>query len=302
MKAAVLTAYGDVEVLEVRDVPEPGPSKGKVRIKLTGASINRFDVMVRAGLVKDWFPVKFPYVLGFDGSGEVSDVGPDTAGFKVGDRVFGLIQHSHAQTAVAAVTDLAAVPAGLSLADAASLPVVGLTGVQLVEEAIAPKRGDTILITGALGSVGRAALYAAKSLGARVLVGVRRTQTAAAEKLGAERVVALDDADGLARLGPLDAVADTVGGGPVAGLVPHVKFGGTWASVVDEPPGAKERGIKVSVIQTHPDAARLKALAVALAAGELVIPIVARFSLDQIREAHRTVQQGAAGKVLVLLS
>lgn len=300
MKAALLTAYGDVDVLEVGEMPEPKPGKGEVKVRLAAASINQFDVKVRAGLVKAWFPVQFPSVLGFDGAGEVVEVGPETSEFKVGDRVLGLIQHSHAQFAVAPASALSLVPPELNLVDAASLPVVGLTGVQLIEEGVSPKKGDIVLVTGALGSVGRAAVYAAQALGVKVIAGVRSKQFADAEKLGVESVVALDDVGAVSRLGPLDGVADTVGGAAVVGLVAHVSLGGTWASVVGEPARAKERGIKVRGIQTHPDAARLNALVRALSLGNLAIPIVGRLPLGQIGEAHRAVERGAAGKVLVL--
>jgi NADPH:quinone reductase-like Zn-dependent oxidoreductase len=300
VNAALVTAYGNADVLEVRDVPEPRPGKGELKIRLAAASINQFDIKVRSGRVKAWFPVQFPFVLGFDGSGEVVEVGPDTSTFKVGDLVFGLIPHSHAQFAVAAATALGAVPQGLGLVEAASLPIIGLTGAQLIEEGVAPKKGDTVLVTGALGSVGRAAVYAAQALGARVIGGVRGRQVADAKKLGVESVVALDDVGAVGRLGPLAAVADTVGGDAVIGLVARLRPGGIWASVVGGPDGAKELGIKVHDIQTRPDATRLSALAKALSVGELVIPIAQRLALGRIRDAHRAVEEGTPGKVLVL--
>jgi NADPH:quinone reductase-like Zn-dependent oxidoreductase len=139
VNAALVTAYGNVDVLEVRNVPEPRPGKGELKIRVAPASINQFDIKVRSGRVKAWFPVQFPLVLGFDGSGEVVEVGPDTSTYEVGDLVLGMISHSHAQFAVAAGAALGAVPQALSLVDAASLPVVGLTGVQLIEDGVAPK-------------------------------------------------------------------------------------------------------------------------------------------------------------------
>jgi NADPH:quinone reductase-like Zn-dependent oxidoreductase len=300
MKAALLTDYGDVDRLEVRDVPEPSPGKDEVKLRVAAGSINRFDVKLRTGSVKSWMPIQFPYILGFDGSGEVVEIGPDVSGIEVGDRVLGLVKRSHAAFAVAPANALAVVPPELDLIDAGSLPVVALTGAQLVEEAVAPRKGDLLLITGALGSVGRAGVYAARALGARVIAGVRATQLAEAQKLGVESAVALDDAAALERLGPLDAVADTVGGEVVSKLLPRLKPGGTWASVVGKPAGAKERGIVVHSIQTHPDSTRLAALAGALLRGELLLPIAGRFPLGQVREAHRMAERGGTGKVLVL--
>jgi NADPH:quinone reductase-like Zn-dependent oxidoreductase len=110
----------------------------------------------------------------------------------------------------------------------------------------------------------------------------------------------LDDAVAVGRLSPLDAVADTVGGDAVIGLAARLRQGGIWATVVEAPEGAKERGIRVHDIQTRPDAARLSALAKALSAGELVLPIAQRFALAQIRDAHRAVEQHTPAKVLVL--
>ena len=301
MQAAVLTAYGDVDTLEVRDVPEPKPGRGELKIRVAAASINPIDLKLRSGALKAWMPLKLPAILGFDGSGEVVELGAEASGFRVGDRVLGLVRHSHAQYAVAAADVLAAVPPGLDLRDAGAVPLIALTGVQLAEEAAAPKKGDVLLVTGALGGVGRAAVYAARKLGARVIAGVRGKQVTEAEKLGADSVVALDDAAAVGRLPALDAIADTVGGEVLARLLPKLKAGGRVGSVVGEPAGAKERGLTVRAIQTHPDSKRLASLAQAVAAGELVLPIASRFPLSKVRDAHRAAEHGAAGKILLTL-
>jgi NADPH:quinone reductase-like Zn-dependent oxidoreductase len=116
-----------------------------------------------------------------------------------------------------------------------------------------------------------------------------------------EGVVALDDDAELERLPALDAIADTVGGTAVGKALEKVKAGGRIGSVVGEPPGARERGLSVRQILTHPDPRRLAELAQAVADGKLVIPIVRRFPLAEIREAHRLAQEGAGGKVLLVM-
>jgi len=300
MKAAVLTRYGDVDALELRDVPEPRPGKGSVKIRIAASSLNPIDWKVRSGSVKAWFPVQFPAILGFDASGEVVELGPEVSGFSVGDRVLGLIRHGQAEFATAAVELLARVPAGLSLVDAAALPLVGLTGTQLMEEGVAPKRGDLVLVTGALGGVGRCAVHAARKLGVRVIAGVRGRQISEAAALGAERVVALDDAAAVRGLPSLNGIADTVGGEAVLGVLDRLAPKGTLGSVVGEPPGAKERGITVRAIQTHPDARRLAALAADLAAGELVLPVAGQYPLARVREAFQAAERGG-GKVLLVV-
>jgi NADPH:quinone reductase-like Zn-dependent oxidoreductase len=176
--------------------------------------------------------------------------------------------------------------------------VVGLTGAQLIEEAVKPKAGARVLVTGAVGSVGRVAVHVARTLGTRVIAGVRGRQLPEAGALGAEDVVALDDAAAVERLPALDAIADTVGGETLARLFPKLAPDGVLGSVLGAPPGAKERGISVVAISAHPDPRRLIALAEDVLRGRLIIPIAGRFPLSQVRDAFRRAQQGG-GKVLV---
>ena len=299
MKAIVLTGYGDVDRLEMREVPEPRAAAGELKVRMSASSVNAVDWKIRRGDMKAWMPVDFPHILGRDTSGEVVEVGSQGTGFKVGDRVLGLVRQAYAEYVTAPLDAWALLPPKLDLKDAAALPVVALTGAQLIEEAVRPRRNDLLLVTGAVGSVGRAALHAATKLGARVIAGVRKGQVPEAAKLGVESVVALDDPAMVDRIPLLDSIADTVGGETVARLLPRVKRGGTIGSVLGEPSGAKERGLLVRAIQTHADSKRLAALAQAVVAGELVIPIGGRFPLSNAREAHRLAERGGTGKVLL---
>ena len=301
MRAAVLTRYGDVDGLEVRDVPEPRVGPGKVKVRIAASSLNALDVKLLSGALQKWFRLDLPAILGFDASGEVVELGSGVPGFRVGDKVLGQIRHGQAEIALASPEQIAKVPPGLSVIDAAALPVVALTGTQLLEEAVAPAPGDVVLITGALGSVGRYAVHAARQRKVRVIAGVRKRQLGEATALGAERVVALDDPDAVAGLPQLQGIADTVGGETVAALLPKLAPGGRLGSVVGEPPGAKERGIQVRAMQTHADPARLAQLAEEVASGTVVVPIAERFPLAQVREAFQAVQGGAGGKVLLTL-
>ncbi|MDB4968897.1 MAG: zinc-binding dehydrogenase family oxidoreductase [Myxococcales bacterium] len=301
MKAIVLTGYGDVDKLELREVPEPTPAAGELKVRVAAASVNPVDYKLRSGHMQAWMPLELPYILGRDASGEVVAVGAQASPFKVGDRVLGFVEHGYAEYVTAPANAWAIVPPALDLRDAAALPLVTLTGVQLIEEAVKPQRGDVLLVTGALGGVGRAAVFAAKKLGARVIAGVRKSQVAEAQKLGVESVAALDDAAAVDRLPPLDSIADTVGGETAARLIAKVKRGGVVGSVVGEPPGAKERELVVHAMRTHADSKRLAALAQAAAAGELIIPIAARFPLAKAAEAHQMAEKGATGKVLLIL-
>jgi NADPH:quinone reductase-like Zn-dependent oxidoreductase len=296
MRAAVLTHYGDVDALEIRSVEDLRPKAGEVKLRVTAASLNAIDLKLLSGVLKEFFPLKLPAILGFDASGEVVELGEGATGFKTGDRVFGQVRHSHAEYATATVSALAPIPADLSPIDAAAIPVVALTGAQLIEEAVEPKPGARVLVTGALGSVGRVAVHVARRLQARVIAGVRGSRAAEAERLGVDEVLALDDAASIDRLGLVDAIADTVGGDLVARLVPRLRDGGVLASVVGEPAGVRKQ-ITVRSIVAHADPRGLVELGQEVARGSLILPVTGRFSLDQVREAFRRARDG--GKVLL---
>lgn len=302
MKAMVLAGYGGVEQLELREIAEPRPGPGEVKVRVAAASVNPIDWKLRSGAARAMMPLDFPAVLGRDVSGEVVEVGPGITALSVGDRVLGLVWRGYAEQVVARADAFARLPPGLDLQSAAALPLVVLTGAQLIEEAVRPKKGDTLLVTGALGGVGRTAVYVSKLRGARVIAGVRARQKAEAAGLGADQVVAIDDDAEIAGLPPLDAIADTVGHETIAKLLERLKPGGTLGSVLGEPPAARGKSIVVRAFMAHPDAKRLGELAMAVARGDLKIPIAVRLPLRQAAEAQSLAERGGAGgKVLLTM-
>jgi NADPH:quinone reductase-like Zn-dependent oxidoreductase len=302
MKAVVLPAFGDASQLELRNVSDPSAGPNELKVRMAGASLNPVDWKLRSGALQARMPLELPAILGRDCAGTVVEVGKDVRGFKVGDRVMGLVNRGYAELVVAAAEAWAPVPPNLDLVDAGALPLVLLTGAQLIEEATKPRSGDTLLVTGALGSVGRVAVFAAKALGAKVWAGVRQKQKDEAGKLGADAVVALDDESEVAALPELDCIADTVGGETIKKLLDKVKQGGTIGSVTGEPPGAKERGLVVRAMLTHPDSKRLAELGRAVAEGRLAIPIAKKLPLSAAAEAHRLAEKGGSGGKVVLVA
>jgi NADPH:quinone reductase-like Zn-dependent oxidoreductase len=224
------------------------------------------------------------------------ELGEGATGFKTGDRVFGQVRHSHAEYATAPVSALAAIPADLSPIDAAAVPVVALTGAQLIEEAVKPKPGARVLVTGALGSVGRVAVHVGRRLQVRVIAGVRGGRAAEAAQLRADEVLALDDPAAIERLAPVDAIADTVGGDLTVQLLPRLREGGVLGSVVGAPEKVKPH-VTVRSITTHADPHRLVELARDVARGAFALPNTRRFPLTDVREAFRRAREG--GKVLL---
>lgn len=301
MKAVVLHEYGDPGKLRYEDVADPVAGAGQVLVRVAATSVNPIDYKLRSGAYKDFMPVTFPSIPGHDVSGLVRAVGAGVSGFAPGDRVMGLTGSAYAQLVVVKAEDLARVPDGLDLVEAAALPLVTLTGAQLITRGTEIRTGQTVLISGALGSVGRSAVWTAKQAGATVIAGVRKKQVEDAKGIGADEVIALDDTAALERLGFVDAVADTVGGKTAEALIGKVKQGGVFASVLGPPANAKlNPTVRVVPVQVVPDARMLRALAEDVAAKRLVIPIDRMIPLQDAGEGQAAAEKGGIGKVLLL--
>lgn len=300
MKAVVLTGYGDVEKLALVDVDEPNPGPRQIKVKVAGASVNPIDWKIRRGDMRAMLPLHLPTILGRDVSGEVVAVGAEVTAFEVGDRVMGLVQHGYAEMVVASVDAFAKLPLEIETDQAAAIPLVGLTGAQLVEEGVNAHAGETVLVTGAVGSVGRVAVFAAKRRGARVIAGVRASQREAAERLEPYDVVALDDPSEVNRLPQVDAIADTIDGQVLASLLDKVRPGGVVGTVLEAPAGAAEHGLRVHAILAHPDPHRLAQLGEAVVRGDLILPIDRRYPLSDAQTAQQVAESGGVGKILLV--
>jgi NADPH:quinone reductase-like Zn-dependent oxidoreductase len=281
------------------DVPIPVAAAGEVLVKLIATSINPIDYKVRRGDMKDWMPLKLPTILGWDLSGKVVALGAGVTHVPVDALVMGLASQTYADYVACKAEVLALTPDGLDPVDAGALPLVLTTGTQLIEKGVAPRSGERLLVTGALGGVGRTAVHVAKQHGAYVIAGVRASQRAEAEKLGAHEVIAVDQEQELRNLKELDAVADAVGQAVIDRLIPHIKKDGVLATVVGKPRSAEGRDLQVHEVQAQPDANRLRQLAQEIAQGAFTIPIVRRLKLAEIRQAHELAEKGAAGKIVV---
>jgi NADPH:quinone reductase-like Zn-dependent oxidoreductase len=297
MKAVVLHKYGGADQLRYENAPDPEPAAGEVLVRVISTSVNPVDLKLRTGQYKSYMPLDLPAILGRDVAGEVTGIGEGVTKFQRGDKVMGIVNRGYADFLVVQAADLTKIPEGLKPADAGALPLVLETGAQLMELGVQPKSGETVLVTGALGSVGRTALYVAKQHGAKVIAGVRLKQKMDAASLGADQVVALDEETDLKTLPDLDAIADTVGGDTIARLLPKLKKSGRLASVLGKPPGTENIDVRPIVVKPDPD--RLFGLAKDVSEGKLKIPIACRMSLSDIREAHEVAEKGVAGKILL---
>ena len=148
MKAVVLHKYGGPSELKYEDFADPVINEDEVLVRVSAVSINPVDYKMRSGEAKERFPVEFPGVLGRDVSGVVRAVGARVQDFQPGDEVFALAQHTYAELCAVKASELAKIPEGMDLVEASALPLVLLTGEQLIRIGTKVQSGETVLITG----------------------------------------------------------------------------------------------------------------------------------------------------------
>jgi NADPH:quinone reductase-like Zn-dependent oxidoreductase len=304
MRAVVMQEYGGPEVLKLEEnVPEPQMGKDTVIVAAVAASVNPIDWKIRSGARQKDFPLTLPAILGRDVSGVVQAVGPEVRHFKAGDRVLALSNSTYAELVAVKESELTHLPDGLDLADAAAIPLVALTGDQLVRLAANVQKGQFVLVTGALGSVGRAAVHSAKKLGGVVIAGVRAKQLEEAQSLGADEVLAIDDENAVRDFRQVDAIADTVGGEPAAKLATKVKDGGIfgYAAFLPAETAAQYPKVKFTRVFAKPDPSKVREFADDLRDAKFVLPIGRRMPLRNAGEAQELGEKGGIGKIVLLM-
>ncbi|MGA3236346.1 MAG: NADP-dependent oxidoreductase [Bryobacteraceae bacterium] len=303
MKAVVLREYGGPEKLKLEDnVPDPQIGGDTVLIAAAAASVNPIDWKLRSGMRRKDFPLSFPAILGRDVSGVVWAVGTKVKHFKPGDRVLALSNATYAELVAVDDSDVTHLPDGVDLADAAAIPLVALTGEQLVRLATNVQKGQVVLVTGALGGVGRAAVHTAKKIGARVIAGVREKELDDARSLGVAGVLAIDDDEAIRTFPLVDAIADTVGGQVAAKLIAKIKQNGSfgYTAVLPETAAAQNPSVRITRVQARPDPSKVREFADDVRDGKFVLPIGRRMPLCDAAEAHVLGEKGGIGKILLL--
>jgi NADPH:quinone reductase-like Zn-dependent oxidoreductase len=302
MRAVRIHEYGGPEKLRFdENVPDPVMQPTSIVIETAAASVNPIDWKIRSGARQKDFPMALPAILGRDVSGIVRSVGKSARNFKEGDRVIALTNATYAEFVAVEGSVVTHLPDGMDLIDAAAIPLIALTGDQLVRHAANVRNGQTVIISGALGSVGRAAIHSSKKLGARVIAGVRGRQMREARTLDVSDVVAIDDSEAIRQLPLVDAVADTVGGETAAKIFARVKDGGHfgYASVLPEGAAARNPTIIVTRVFAQPDPSKVREFADDLRDGKFVLPIGRRLALREASEAHVLGERGGIGKIIL---
>ncbi|WP_433728658.1 NADP-dependent oxidoreductase [Nocardia sp. CA-129566] len=311
MRAIVVRSFGATP--ELADMPVPEPSAGAVRVQLEAAGVNPFDRKMANGILDGKLPHDFPMILGVDGAGTVSSVGPGVTGFAVGDRVVGKFlvpPVGHGSFAEYSVlpenATLVRIPDQVPTVAAAALPTAGVTAQDIVD-ATKIEPDQTVLIIGATGGVGSFLVQLANMAGAHVIATARGAAADQMTRLGAAETVdytrgPIAEQIAAAHPGGVDVLFDLVSPPEaLAELTALVHDGGTVYSTIwaaDEQ-ALRDRGIKGGNIESSGRAPELRRLLDRVAEGDVVVPIDATVPLSEAAAVIGAA--GARGKTVLAI-
>ncbi|MFD9791598.1 NADP-dependent oxidoreductase [Streptomyces sp. NPDC059070] len=307
MRVITQHRLGGPEVLTVVDAPEPRPLPTEVLVRVKAIGLNPLEARLRAGE----FPLigPPPFTLGWDISGVV-DQAPQTWRFRPGDEVFGMplfprAANAYAEVVSAPALHLAHKPASLSYAEAAALPLVGLTAWQGLVDLAGVREGDRVLVHGGGGGVGHVAIQIAKALGAHVITTAGRGKRAFVEGCGADEVIDYTSVDFTEAVHDIDVVLDTIGGDTAERSLEVLRRGGHLVTAVAEEDTElaatyEAAGRHFSGIAVDPDPVALRSLAALVEEGSLRVHVQKTFPFAHAAEAHRLLDHGHLQGKLVL--
>ncbi len=313
MKAAAIDRFGGPEELTIHTIPVPEPGPDEVLIQVDTSGVGVWDPYDRAGEMVEMLGLEpsFPYVLGTDGAGTVIEIGENVSRFEEGDRVYayGELQprsRFHAEYAVVKADNVARVPSGLSLDQAGAMPADAITALVGLEEVLALRAGETLLVFGASGGIGHLAVQLAKRIGARVLaVASGDDGVTLARDLGADACVdghGGDVAAAAKQFAPdgIDAALITATGDGLDDALAAIRDGGRVAfpNGVEPAPTARS-GVEVKAYDGAVSRDRLERLNQLIESGPFRVHVARTFSLDQAGEAHKALSQHFLGKLAV---
>ena len=307
MKAAQIMQYGDASVVAVKqDVPRPTAGGGKVLVEVHAASLNPADSSIRLGYMHQMAPLHFPATLGIDIAGVVLEA-ESGSGFKAGDRVFG--SASALAGGSGAFAEYASVPAGLlakapsklSFAEAAALPLAGVSALQALDT-LKLSKGSTLFVQGGSGGIGTFAIQMAKHLGLRVIASCRGAAADYVKSLGADQVIDFEKASLPGSLHDCDAVFDTAGGAAYKSAFTVLKKGGTILTIAAQADAelAAKHGVKALGMFTDVKTQGLDRVAQLVSDGTVKVHIDRTFPLEKVQEAFRAREAGhVKGKIIL---
>jgi NADPH:quinone reductase-like Zn-dependent oxidoreductase len=297
MKAARYSRFGGPEVLEIVDLPDPRPGPGEVRIAVRAAGVNPSDWKKRKGLMGG----ELPQTLGHEAAGVVDELGEGVAAVAVGDRVFGFSAAGAAQAELAVLSYYTPIPTSLDFPSAAALPAAVETATRALDQ-LGVESGSTLLVNGASGSVGSAAVQLAVVRGAQVIGTASPANHDYLRLLGAEP---LSYGEGLVErvraLAPaVDVALDVAGSGILPELV-ELAGGAEHVVTIADFAGARQHGVRFSSGDTGRAVHALTGIGELIESGRFSLPVAQTFPLAEIAEAHRVSEYGHLRGKLVLV-
>ena len=302
VKAARFSRFGGPEVLEIVDLPDPHPGPGQVRIAVRAAGVNPSDWKKREGLMDP----ELPQTIGHEAAGVVDELGEGVADAAVGDRVFGLSAEGAAQAELAVLSNYAPIPPSLDFPGAAALPAAIETATRALDQlgvGARAGRGSTLLINGASGSVGSAAVQLALARGVRVIGTASPANHEYLRSLGAEPVAYGEGLAGRVRaLAPdrVDAALDVAGSGVLPELI-ELAGGPEHVVTIADFAGAQEHGVRFSSGDAGRAVHALAEIGELIESGRFSLPVARTFPLAEIAQAHRVGEDGHVRGKLVLV-
>ena len=304
MKAAVINDYETP--IELADVDKPVLKDDSVLIKVHAASLNPIDDILRSGEMKEMMPLTFPHIMGYDVSGEVIEVGSAVTGFSVGDAVFARPNQvdagAIAEFARVKDTELALKPSNISHAEAASVPLAGLTAWQALFTKGNLKKGDKVLIHAGSGGVGTFAIQIAKNAGAHVATTCSARNADLVRKLGADVVIDYKTQAFENEVSDYDLVIDMLGGETLKRSFKVLKKGGSLVSIKgqDTDELAAQHDVRFEWFFMEPNGPMLAELGSLIESG-IVTPVIdSTYPMDQTGAAYEALADGhAVGKIVV---
>jgi len=297
MKAAQFTRFGGPEVLEIVDLPEPHAGVGEVRVRVRAAGVNASDWKKRSGQMDQ----ELPQTLGYEAAGIVDEIGADVTGVRLGDRVVGIGGGGAAQAEFAVLSTWAPIPEALDFVGAAALPSTVETAARALDQ-LGVTAGSTVVINGASGSIGSAAVQFAVHRGARVIGTGSPATHDYLRSLGAEPVAYGEGmTDRVRALAPdgVDLALDVAGSGVLPELI-DLAGGPAHVITIADFPGAKRYGVRFSRgNEGRAEYAIAQAMQL-IEDGTFRIPVGQTFPLDHVADAHRVGESGAVRGKLVL--
>ncbi len=299
MKAVRFSQFGGPEVLEIVDLPDPHPRRGQIRIAVHAAGVNASDWKKRQGLMDP----ELPQTLGHEAAGVVDELGEGVNDVVVGDRVFGFSAAGAAQAEMAVLSDFAPIPPSLDFAEAAALPAAIETATRALDQLGVGSAG-TVLINGASGSVGGAAVQLAVARGARVIGTASPANHEYLRSLGAEPVAYGEGlVERVRAIAPdgVDAALDAAGSGVLPELI-ALAGGPERVVTVADFRGARDHGVRFSSGDAGRAVYALAEIGQLIESGRFAVPVVQTFPLADVAEAHRVSEGGhVRGKIVLVV-